>query len=278
MPDQTELSHEPEPVPGPRRMVSRRTALLATAGSCLLGAAGVSGAGRLFAAGHTTSPNARRDVDPRAVSSVSTSERKLAITFDDGPDPQFTPTVLATLANFDIKATFFLIGRNATRHPDLVAEVLAQGHAVGNHTLDHMWLDDLDVDGVRYEVREGHHSLTSLKVTPGDLFRPPHGWTSSTVAAVTSERNLRSYFWSDCLEAHFNHGIHGAADKIIGACQPGSIILCHDGGALEDGPNPQHEDRSRTVAALPRMLEGILNTGWQPVTLPELMRTGQVAG
>lgn len=255
---------------------SRRSVLIGGAGLCLLGAGGTIAAKYEMSDGHTSSPSARRSADPRAVNSIATDQKILAVTFDDGPDPEYTPTVLDILGEHNVKATFFMIGRNATKHPDLVRRALAEGHAIANHTLDHIWLDELNLGGVEYEINGGHNSLSRLNANPGELFRPPRGWTSADVAAVTASRRIRSIFWSDCLEAHFKDGIHGAAAKIVDRSTPGSIVLCHDGGAL-DGPNPQHEDRSRTVAALPAMLDGIMGKGLRPVTLPQLMAAGRPA-
>ena len=78
-------------------------------------------------------------IDPRAVSSVPTSAPLVALTFDDGPDPAYTPRVLEILAQHQVRATFFMIGRSAARHPELVAAVLTAGHTIANHTQDHLW-------------------------------------------------------------------------------------------------------------------------------------------
>ena len=252
--------------------VSRRTVLTAVAGACLLdGGAWAVAAGR--GDGHTGSAATRTAADPRAVSRAVTTGPHLAITFDDGPDPDVTPAILDVLAAYDVRATFFMIGRNVRAHPDLARRVVAAGHAVANHTQDHLWLDGLPAAGIRDQVVLGARSLRDVVGGPGPLFRPPRGWTSPDVAAVTEELQVRSVFWSDCLEAHLSAGYAAAARAVVDGAEPGSIILCHDGGRL-DGPNPQRQDRSRTVAALPAMLAGILAKGLTPALLSDLLRTG----
>ncbi len=256
-----------------------RRQLLLCAGFCILGAGMIAaaGAGQPAASGRnspTTSRASRHAVDRRAVSRVKTWRPVLALTFDDGPDPDFTPAVLDILGRHDARATFFVIGRNAAKHPDLIQRMLRDGHVVANHTQDHLWLNELDHEVVQNEVLGGMTTLGTVGAQGSSLFRPPRGWTSPTVVDVVKGVGLRSVFWSDCIEARLRHGVRPAAEALVGQAGPGSIILCHDGGSL-DGPNPQHIDRSRTVEALPLMLEGLRREGLRSVALPELLRAGR---
>lgn len=193
-------------------------------------------------------------VDPRAVPAVPTDAPFVALTFDDGPDPAYTPTVLDILDRFEVRATFFMIGRAAAAHPDLVRAVLRAGHEIGNHTQDHLWLDSLSVPKVRDQVEGGRATLSGLGVTANGLFRPPRGLTSPTVATVTATLRERSYFWGSCLEANVAHRspLTGAANT-ASRVHAGAIVLAHDGGHL-DGPNPQSIDRTRSVEALPALI------------------------
>jgi chitooligosaccharide deacetylase len=244
--------------------------------SCLLAGGGALAATRLSGDGHTDSPAARSRVDAEAVNRVETETPLMSLTFDDGPDPRYTPIVLDLLRAAGVSATFFLIGRNAVQHPELVARIRAEGHGVANHTQDHLWLDGLPAGAIRLQLLEATRSLSRAGAVTLDLVRPPRGWTSPATATVCREERVRSVFWSDCLEAHLGHGVAEAAGRVAGSAEPGSIILCHDGGRL-NGPNPQDVDRSRTVLALPRLLDGILAKGLRPVTVPELLRAGTAA-
>ena len=259
-------------------MPTRRQLLLG-AGFCVLGAGTIAMAGARQSQawgrnGRTTSPASRRAADRQAVSRVSTEQPVVALTFDDGPDPQFTPGVLDILSRRDIRATFFVIGRNAAKHHDLIHRMLREGHVVANHTQDHPWLDELDRSAVQKQVSGGMATLGAIGAHGDALFRPPRGWTSRTVAEVVNGSGLCSIFWSDCIEARLHDGVRPGAEALVGHAGPGSIILCHDGGSL-DGPNAQHIDRSRTVEALPLMLDGLERNGLRAITLPELLRSGR---
>ena len=215
----------------------------------------------------TTTPDDRQRVDPRSVSTVQTTHPLVAITFDDGPDPDYTPEVLAILRRYAVPATFFVVGANATAHPELIARIRAGGHAVANHTHNHRWLDELTPVEVRAELTLGGRHVDG----PGaGLYRPPRGWTSPMVARAGRELGLRSIFWSDCVEAHFDIGARGAGMRVGYFAEPGSIILAHDGGRIA-GPNAQRVDRSRSVAALPHLIEKLRQRSLAPVTVPQLL-------
>lgn len=250
------------------RRVTRRALLGAAVGAAVVGTAG-AGLGESIQMGHTRNPRSRERIDPRSLSSVRTREPVLSLTFDDGPDPDYTPAVLDILASFRVRATFFMIGRNVLAHPDLVREVVARGHQVANHTQDHRWLDEQPRSVVLGEVVQGARSLQRAGAPPNGLFRPPHGWTSRTVAEVTRRHGMRSIFWSDCVEKHTPLGAKVAAQITAAGARPGSILLTHDGGSL-DGPHPQHEDRSASVAVLPHLLEAVLAKDLRFVTVSEL--------
>ena len=249
---------------------TRRVVLGTALGTGLVSALGAAVAGAGEPSARTNSPLSRSRVDPRAISSVSTREPIVALTFDDGPDPASTPAVLDVLDAFGLAATFFMIGRNAVEHRELVAEVIGRGHQVANHTRDHLWLDRQQPAVVRQQIIAGARCLTGVGAPSNRLFRPPHGWTSDVVARTTRREGLRSIFWSDCLEHHLALGGPSySAAAMAARAQPGSILLCHDGGHL-DGPHPQSIDRSATVAALPLMLDAVLAKGLRFVTVSEL--------
>lgn len=272
------------------RGFSRRRFLASLAGTCLL--AGLAGVQEVEAtearsAGdggegnprhHTVVAAERALVDPRSFRRVWTTRPLVALTFDDGPDPEYTPRVLDILAHWGARATFFVVGRNAQARPDLLARALQEGHTLANHTMDHLYLDSLTTAAVAAQVDRGQAALRHQGAGSDPWFRPPRGWTSSTVASVTAGRGLRSVFWTDCLEAHA--GGRGAAAvgaaaarTVAGAAQPGSVLLAHDGGRIT-GPNPQRIDRSFTVETLPLLLRGLHARGLRPVSLTELVASG----
>lgn len=213
-------------------------------GACLLAAGHLGTQGRPVRQGTADRVVKLRGIDPRAVSAVPADTSLVSLTFDDEPDSAHTPAVLAILERFDVRATFFMIGRAAAQHPDLVRAVIAGGHTVANHTQDHLWLDRLDEQCVTQQVTRCSSTFTRLALPVTTLFRPPRGLPSPTVAAVTAAVEPRAYFWGTCLEANLrNLSPDGEASATACRFHPGAIILAPDGGHL-DGPNPRSIDRS----------------------------------
>ncbi len=259
--------------------VTRRT-VLTGAGACVAAAAGVLGvradASSAYVPGsQTTTFRSRRAAQPDAVFAVSTRHRMVALTFDDGPDPDYTPHVLDLLDRHRARATFFMVGVNALVWRDLAAEVLARGHSVANHTHSHVDLEQLDGAAVTAQLRAGGADLGLVGLGNPVLFRPPKGFTSPTVARVARRLDLRTAFWSQCVEAqHVRHGTaRDVAVQMVQRVTPGQILLAHDGGRVM-APGGQTIDRSRTMEVLPFLLAGLRSAGWQVVDLPTLMRAG----
>lgn len=200
----------------------------------------------------------------RRLRRVATTRRLVALTFDDGPDPRWTPKVLALLARTGAHATFFLIGRNAEAHPDLVRQELASGEGIGNHTWDHPDLRRLDRAEVAAELEQGAVAINAVGAPVPRLFRPPKGLSDSTVDQVVAGRGDRTVYWDLAVEHWVNHRRHPArgVDALLARVRPGSIILAHDGGI---------PDRTRTVEALPRLLDGLGRRGYRVVSLDELL-------
>ena len=115
-------------------------------------------------------PRLFRWLVPGGIFRMPAGERKVYLTFDDGPIPEMTPWVLDTLDAFGVKATFFMVGDNVRRHPELLREVRRRGHAVGNHTMHHLQGSKSTVASYLRDVMEADELIGS------GLFRPPHGW------------------------------------------------------------------------------------------------------
>ncbi|WP_020387113.1 polysaccharide deacetylase family protein [Kribbella catacumbae] len=171
------------------------------------------------------------------------------LTFDDGPQPIFTPKVLAVLARHRAKATFFVLGREAAKYPELVETTRAQGHTIGNHTWDHPLLTHLTPQRIRQEIFSGVKSK---------CFRPPYRDTNATVAAVAAANHQREVLWDvDTLDWE-KPGAAKIERAILRGAHPGAVILMHDGG----GSRPQ------TVAALDRALTQLTAQGYSFRALP----------
>jgi len=255
-------------------VVSRRTALT---GAVLCAASGaglaVTDDGRLeLALGPTSSPQSRRAADRDCVSYVRTHRPVLSLTFDDGPDPRYTPAVLDLLRRYDARATFFVVGANAAAHPDLVARMRAEGHEVANHTHDHAHLTEISNAEVRDQIARGRRVIGDAGAR---LLRPPVGRTSTSVAEVARSLGERQAFWSSCLEACLHDGARVGGTGLGEALDPGAVVLAHDGGRVE-GRWAQEYPRDQTVEALPHLLEALAARGLSSVPVGELVRSGRI--
>lgn len=174
-------------------------------------------------------PAILRYLYPRRFSKVVNS-KALYLTFDDGPVPAVTPWVLDLLAEYDAKATFFCIGENVQKHPEIFRRILKEGHQVGNHTYNHL-------NGWRTSVSEylSNTKKTSeifQEVNPDftdELFRPPYGKIRNSQAKALEQNGYKIVMW-DILSGDYdqNFSISQCYDHVIKHAQPGSSIVFHD--------------------------------------------------
>lgn len=160
----------------------------------------------------------------------STSEKILALTFDDGPDDVMTPKVLAVLKQYNIKATFFMIGRNAAQHPNIVRKLIAEGHGIGNHTYSHKGVFPLSsVKEVEIELRKCSSVISNISGEQPKLFRPPFGVTNPIIGHVVRGLGLNSIGWSiRSLDTLSKRSREDVCMGIIKRLHPGAVILLHD--------------------------------------------------
>jgi peptidoglycan/xylan/chitin deacetylase (PgdA/CDA1 family) len=191
----------------------------------------------------------------------------VALTFDDGPSPD-TAEVLDILAHYQVKATFFVIGQNVQRHPDLARRIVAEGHAIGNHTYSHpLWVA---VETPGQVARELDGAAAAIQAATGvypTLFRPPHGWRSPWMLHLAHRKGYTVVTWSVSPDDWRQPPPGAIAMRVLQRVRPGAIILLHDG--LDTRGNPPMQN---TVDALPAIIEGLQARGYHFVTVPELMR------
>jgi peptidoglycan/xylan/chitin deacetylase (PgdA/CDA1 family) len=189
--------------------------------------------------------------------------KQVSLTFDDGPNPDATPRILDTLAKHGVKATFFILGAHAERWPDLVHRVVTEGHQIGNHGYFHRKLHLKSPFYVKRDLVLGKRAIERAGAQSPKFFRAPHGFRSPWVTTIARSLGERTIGWSLGVWDSEMPGVKAIVDRTIEGTRPGSIILLHDG----DGYNP-NADRTQTAAAVPWIITGLRERGFEFVTLP----------
>jgi peptidoglycan/xylan/chitin deacetylase (PgdA/CDA1 family) len=178
----------------------------------------------------------------------------VALTFDDGPDPEVTPRVLDALAAAGARATFFVLGERAARHPQLVRRAMREGHTVGNHTYSHPRCPGLGGDALARELESTDALLRGTAGTP--IFRPPHGKLTPRQVWALTRMGRRIALWS-CDSRDYLGADTAAIARVGETAVPGDVVLLHDRFA-------------RTADALPELLAGLARRGLATVALDEV--------
>jgi chitooligosaccharide deacetylase len=194
------------------------------------------------------------------VSTTMRGGRSVALTFDDGPDPRYTPQVLDLLAAEGVVATFCLIGSKARRRPDLVRRIAAAGHVLCNHTMTHVDLADKPMGEVQHEIAAASAAIAEAAPNaPLRFFRAPYGSWSTTVRVAAMDQGLQPLDWSVNPCDWARPGVQQIVDVIDRDLRPGGVILMHDSdAAVADGDS----ERGQTVAALSRLVPMLRDRGY----------------
>lgn len=156
------------------------------------------------------------------------------LTFDDGPHPETTPYLLELLEEENIKATFFLIGKQAEKHPELVSQIHKAGHKLGNHSYSHKFLPYLSSKKIEQEIDQASNCIFEASGTAPVLFRPPYGLMDKRTAAHLAERNLLPIYWSSAPEDWSLPGAERVIRRVCLDLRPGSLIVLHEGKNLAE--------------------------------------------
>jgi len=205
---------------------------------------------------------------------ATSTDNVVALTFDDGPNEPYTSQILDILASHNIKATFFVIGKNVELYPETAKRIVAEGHVVGNHSYSHNANHALTEYGSKdlQLAQEVIFNVTSVKP---HLYRPPHGKKSPWELQAIKKDGLIEVTWS--VSANDQHVLafwgkpspETFAREIVSETNPGEIILLHDGYGTSHGT--AESDKSLTVEALPLIIEQLQAKGYRFVTVPELL-------
>ena len=193
-------------------------------------------------------------------SSGSQASPKIALTFDDGPSDKYTAEILDILKEYNVKATFFIIGSNAQRYPELLRRTVAEGHEIGNHTYSHPHLKTIDETTLTEEVAHTAKLLYEIAGVRTTLFRPPEGVVTPTVASAAQKGGYRTVLWSIDTMDWAQNSPANILKQIKKEANDGDIILFHDWVAR----------KSPTPEALRLVIPWLQAQGYTFVTVSEL--------
>lgn len=196
----------------------------------------------------------------------ASSGKKICLTFDDGPDPAYTPELLEILHAADIPAVFFLVGRKAEIHPELVGNILAAGHEVGSHTYEHrhaylmLWKRSVTA------ITRGITSLETITGKPLVYFRPPWGALNLFQYLLLKKTGLKVVLWTaNAADWDIRTGPDRIMERLRKKVKPGTIIVLHDSGGDPGAPR-------NMLNALPGIIDGFQTNGYKFVPLKEILQ------
>ncbi len=185
--------------------------------------------------------------------------KEIALTFDDGPHPQFTPKLLDLLKQLNIRATFFVVGIKVDEAPYLLMRMVQEGHEVANHTYHHLNLKKIPIGLVNTEIRMDSDAIRRACGIQPTFFRPPGGQRNEDVIRAASKLNLTTVLWTDDPGDYASPGAAILEAKLLKHPRDGAIFLLHDG--IE-----------QTYAMLPDMVARLRHEGYKFVTLTEMVQ------
>ncbi|MFJ5557094.1 polysaccharide deacetylase family protein [Streptomyces sp. NPDC093250] len=200
---------------------------------------------------------ARTPVRREPLLRVSGRGRTMVLTFDDGPDPRYTPDILDTLARYDVRAMFFVCGEMATAHRDLLARMADEGHVVGNHTWSHPLLTRLSRRRIRSEMERTSDIIDNAYGERPEWFRAPYGAWNRAVFQLGAELGMEPMAWTVDTLDWATPGTDTIIERVENGAAPGVVVLSHDAGG----------DRSQSVRALRDYLPELLDSGYH-ITVP----------
>lgn len=188
----------------------------------------------------------------------SPTRKWIALTFDDGPHPDYTPALLDILKRYNAKATFFVVGEMAEKHPELIRAETSAGHSVGNHTYDHVSLIKIPDEYVATEIKACGDVLQAITGKSPTLFRPPGGAYDPFVAEAAESLGYTMVLWTDDPGDYASPGISIIEKRLLQDFRPGGVLLLHDG-------------IQQTVDLLPAFLQRMQAQGYEFVTIDQML-------
>lgn len=181
----------------------------------------------------------------------------VALTFDDGPDPRYTPRILDILEKESVRATFFVIGKNARKHPQILKRAIKMGNTIENHSWDHPQYHRLTSKQIKRQLVKTSEEIVRITGRKPVFFRPPRGAMSPKINQVVSQAGYRIAFWTDSVRASVIKEPRAEARDISRLAGNGTVILLHDGLL----------NREKDVKTLPYLINYLKRRGFKFVSL-----------
>ncbi|SEI20632.1 beta-1,4-N-acetylglucosamine oligosaccharide deacetylase NodB [Rhizobium tibeticum] len=201
-----------------------------------------------------------------------TEDRSIYLTFDDGPNPYWTPQILNVLAEYRAPATFFVIGAYAKSHPELIRRIVAEGHEVANHTMTHPDLSTCGPLEVEREIIEANEAIiAACPQAAVRRIRAPYGVWSEEVLTTSAGAGLTAVHWSADPRDWSRPGANAIVDVVLASVRPGAIVLLHDGCPPDElGQCAVTSLRDQTLTALSRIIPALHERGFAIRPLPRI--------
>ncbi|NQT64819.1 MAG: polysaccharide deacetylase family protein [FCB group bacterium] len=207
-------------------------------------------------------------VFPKFIFRVRIKENLVALTFDDGPHPEFTKELLDLFKEKGIKATFFVTGKKIEKHKDIIKRMIAEGHELGNHSYSHKNLIFKKKSILKEEIQNTDNLLRGLGVKGEILFRPPFGRLSFTAFTILASMNKKVIMWNVPTKDYKENDPKIILNKIYKRIKPGSIIVLHDSGIDRTG---KEIDRQATIIAVKELIKELPKKGYNFRTVSQLI-------
>lgn len=199
-----------------------------------------------------------------------TDEPLIALTFDDGPSPEFTPRILDILKNYDVQACFFVVGVHVRKHPDIVLRMYNEGHDIGNHTYDHVNVPTTAAPVLSSQLLATNIEIMKVTGEHPLYARPPRGMYDARYRRLVELMGMHTVLWSlSSQDWRGSMSPERMKNRVMSRVKPGDILLFHDSGNLI---RSEGSSRQRTVDALPGIIEELQARGFRLAPLSRLLR------
>ena len=207
-------------------------------------------------------------VRKKSIFRINKAEKVVALTFDDGPSPAWTPKILDELIKANIKATFFMLGEHVAKYPEIARRVAQEGHDIGNHTYDHRVLLYYTLEELGKEIKDTERIIQKSTGKTTRYFRPPKAWLTVQEKKKIEELGYKVILWSLNSKDWVTFDDKYIVKYIVHNIRPGDIILFHDSGGVF---STEGGDRDETVRSIPLLVDTLTKKGYRFVTLTELL-------